>query len=153
MITFQKIDKENYMDCIALKVKATQRDFVADNAQSLLDAQYLEGLETFGIYHGDTMVGFLLYDYDTELGGWSLSRFMIGAQHQGKGFGAAALQSFLQFFESNIGAKPLVACVNVENQTTLALFQKFGFDFVEEIEYTYCNKTYREAKLLKCNWS
>ncbi|MFI3170674.1 MAG: GNAT family N-acetyltransferase [Faecalibacterium sp.] len=153
MITFKKIDKENYMECISLKVKATQRDFVADNAQSLLDAHYLEGLETLGVYHDDTMVGFLLYDYDTELGGWSLSRFMIGAQYQGKGFGSAALKSFLQFFASNIGTNALIACVNIENKTTLALFQKFGFAFVEEIEYTHLNKTYREMKLVKRDWA
>ncbi len=152
MLTFKKIDKENYMECILLKVKEHQQDFVADNAQSLLDAHYLEGLETFGIYHNDIMVGFLLYDYDAELGGWSLSRFMIGAQYQGKGFGTAALNSFLRFFESNIGTKPLFACVNVENKITIALFQKFGFDFVEEIEYTHLNKTYQEVKLRKLGW-
>lgn len=153
MITFQKIDKENYMECISLKVKEHQRDFVADNVQSLLDAHYLDGLETLAVYHNDTMVGFLLYDYDADLGGWSLSRFMIGAQYQGKGFGTAALKSFLRFFENSVGAKPLFACVNIENQTTIALFQKFGFAFVEEIEYTYLNKTYREVKLSKRDWA
>ncbi len=63
MISFKNINKENYMECISLKVKAAQCDFVADNAQSLLDAHYLEGLETFGIYH--TFVAF-----PTDLSPW-----------------------------------------------------------------------------------
>ena len=30
------------------------------------------------------MVGFILYDYDDQIPGWSMSRFMIGKQYQGK---------------------------------------------------------------------
>ncbi len=149
MIEFKKIDKENYLECIQLKVHEHQKEFVADNAQSLLDAHYIGGLHTLGIYNNDKMVGFLLFDYDKDLKGWSLSRFMIDKEYQGKGFGKAALAEFLKYFEDNIGNEAIYACVNTENINTVELFKKFGFKFVEEIEYTFLNKVFREVKLLK----
>ena len=83
-LEFRKITKENYMECIALKVDESQKHFVADNAQSLVEAAFEDGLYTLAIYHNRTMVGFILYDYDEDIPGWSLSRFMIGKQYQGK---------------------------------------------------------------------
>ena len=75
---FREIDKSNYWDCIALTVDDSQVDFVADNKQSLVEAAYEDGLYVLGIYNEDTMVGFVLYDYDETFPGWSMSRFMIG---------------------------------------------------------------------------
>ncbi len=147
VIRFKKIDKENYMECIMLKVNEHQRNFVADNAQSLLDAHYLGGLETLGIYDNETMIGFILYDFDEDLKGWSISRFMIDKEYQGRGLGKAALKAFLEYFDSSVGESPLYACVNIENKNTIELFKKFEFSFVEEIEYTFLEKVFREAKL------
>lgn len=42
------------------------------------------------------MVGFVLYDYDEAFHGWSMSRFMIGKQFQGKGYGKQAVIDFLR---------------------------------------------------------
>ena len=78
MITFREIDKSNYMECICLKVKDEQRGFVADNARSLAEARFEEGLYTRAVYSDGVMVGFVLFDYDPELPGWCMSRFMIG---------------------------------------------------------------------------
>ena len=50
-----------------------QKDYVASNAFSLVQAAYEEGLYPLGIYDGNEMIGFLLYDYDEELEGWSFS--------------------------------------------------------------------------------
>ena len=67
MITFREIDKSNYMECICLKVKDEQRGFVADNARSLAEARFEEGLYTRAVYSDGVMVGFVLFDYDPEL--------------------------------------------------------------------------------------
>lgn len=66
---FKKIDKSNYWDCISLTVDGSQKGFVADNKQSLVEAVYEDGLYTLGIYHEETMVGFVLYDYDDTFPG------------------------------------------------------------------------------------
>ncbi|WP_242974160.1 MULTISPECIES: hypothetical protein [Clostridium] len=54
------------------------------------------------------MVGFLLYDYDEELKGWSFSRFMIDIKYQNKGFGSKALEKFLVFFMINFQMKTYI---------------------------------------------
>ena len=67
---FRKIDRSNYWECMELTVDDSQKDFVADNKQSLVEAAYEENLYTLGIYCQDTMVGFILYDYDDQIPGW-----------------------------------------------------------------------------------
>ena len=72
---FKTIDKSNYRECMELQVEESQKYFVADNTRSLVEAAYEDGLYTLGVYDGDTMVGFVLYDYDDTYPGWSMSRF------------------------------------------------------------------------------
>ena len=107
MITFREIDKSNYMECICLKVKDEQRGFVADNARSLAEARFEEGLYTRAVYSDGVMVGFVLFDYDPELPGWCMSRFMIGAQYQGRGLGKETVLRFLDFMREHMGVREL----------------------------------------------
>ena len=51
MITFKEIDRSNYMECISLRIKEEQKGFVADNAQSLVEAKFEEGLYTLSLIH------------------------------------------------------------------------------------------------------
>ena len=48
---------------------------------------YEDELYILGIYHDETMAGFVLYDYGNTFPGWSMSGFMIGKQFQRKGYG------------------------------------------------------------------
>ena len=120
MITFREIDKSNYMDCICLHVADEQKGFVADNARSLVEARFEEGLYTRAIYADGVMVGFLLFDYDPEIPGWSLSRMMIGAQYQGRGYGTAAVKAFLQYIRDTMAIRELYLCVELENTVAAA---------------------------------
>lgn len=106
---FREIDKSNYWDCMSLTVYDSQVGFVADNKQSLVEAAYEDDVYTLGIYHGETMVGFILYDYDDTIAGWSMSRFMIGKQFQGKGYGKQAVLDFLDYFKKNTMPKSCIS--------------------------------------------
>ena len=55
----REIDKSNYWDCMALTLDESQKGFVADNKQSLVEAAYEDGLYTLGIYREEMMVGFV----------------------------------------------------------------------------------------------
>lgn len=147
MITFREIDKSNYMDCICLKVKDDQRGFVADNARSLAEARFEEGLYTRAIYSGDTMVGFVLFDYDTEIPGWCMSRFMIGAQYQGQGLGREAILRFLDYVKEQMSLRELYIHVELENTVAFELYQKLGFRFVKQIQYEFDGVVYRERQM------
>lgn len=147
MITFREIDKSNYMDCICLKVKDDQRGFVADNARSLAEARFEEGLYTRAVYSGDTMVGFVLFDYDTEIPGWCMSRFMIGAQYQGQGLGREAILRFLDYVKEQMNLRELYIHVELENTVAFELYQKLGFRFVKQIQYEFDGVVYRERQM------
>ena len=123
---FRKIDRSNYGECMELTVDDSQKDFVADNKQSLVEAAYEENLYTLGIYCQDTMVGFILYDYDDQIPGWSMSRFMIGKQYQGKGYGKQAALEFLDDFHRSHSDDPLFISVSLENTVARKMYSDIG---------------------------
>lgn len=151
-INFREIDKSNYSKCIDLKVGEHQTNYVASNSFSLIQAFYEDELYPLGIYHSDEMVGFLLYDYDEELEGWSFSRFMIDINHQDKGYGSKALEKFLHFFHSKFPDENLYTSVEIDNEVAIRLYEKYGFNKKNSFEYTIGNITYKEFRMLKESW-
>ena len=121
---FKTIDKSNYRECMELQVEESQKYFVADNTCSLVEAAYEDGLYTLGIYDGSVMVGFVLYDYDDTYPGWSMSRFMIGRQFQGKGYGKA----LIDFVAAKYKGKYSILQVGTgDSPLTVPFYEKSGF--------------------------
>lgn len=146
---FREIDKSNYWDCMALTIDDSQDSFVADNKQSLVEAAYEDGLYTLGIYCEETMVGFVLYDYDESFPGWSMSRFMIGKQFQGKGYGKQAVIAFIDYFKKKHSADKLYISVSLKNIVARKMYTSIGFKEIQEVEYTFCGKNFREMQMVK----
>lgn len=151
-INFREIDKTNYNTCIMLKVAEQQKDYVASNEFSLVQAAYEEDLYPLAIYDDDEMVGFLLYDYDQELEGWSFSRFMIDINHQNKGYGTIALRKFLEFFHNKFPNEKIYTSVEIDNEIAIKLYEGFGFVKINSFEYKIEEKVYREFRMIKEKW-
>lgn len=149
MITFKEIDRTNYWDCMELTVDDGQQNFVADNKQSLVEAAYEDGLYPLGIYHGERMIGFVLYDYDESFPGWSMSRFMIGKQFQGKGYGKQAVLDFFTYFKARHNADNLYISVFLENNVARKMYSSVGFKELKEVEYVFLGKQFREVQMVK----
>jgi len=145
---FREIDKSNYWDCMSLTIDESQEGFVADNKQSLIEAAYEEGLYTLGIYQDDIMVGFILYDYDETFPGWSLSRFMIGKQFQGRGYGKKAAIAFLDYFKKKHNVDELFISVSLENTVARNMFSSVGFAELKEVAYTFLGKHFKEMQMV-----
>lgn len=148
-VNFRKIDKSNYNECVTLKVGNHQTNYVASNAFSLVQAFYEDELYPLGIYAGDEMVGFLLYDYDQELNGWSFSRFMIDIKFQNRGYGSKALEQFLDYFHREYPDENLYTSVEVDNEIAMKLYEKYGFIKQNAFEYTVGDNCYKEFRMLK----
>ena len=146
---FRKIDKSNYWDCMALTIDDSQEGFVADNKQSLVEAAYEDGLYTLGIYLEETMIGFILYDYDATFPGWSMSRFMIGKQFQGKGYGKKATIEFFEYFKTKHNSDKLYISVSLENLDARKMYSSIGFTEIKEVEYTFGDRHYKEIQMVK----
>lgn len=151
-IKFRDIDKSNYNECISLRVGEHQKNYVASNMYSLVQASYEDRLYPLGIFNEDEMIGFLLYDYDEELNGWSFSRFMINIKYQNKGFGRKALEKFLEYFQSKFPNKSLYTSVEIDNDIAIKLYQKYGFVIKSSFQYAIEDVTYKEFRMIKEIW-
>lgn len=148
-IYFKNIDKSNYWDCICLSVKKGQEHFVSDNARSLVEANFEDGLNTLAIYQDEIMVGFILYDFDDEIPGWSMSRFMIDKKYQGQGIGKKAIEEFINYFSEKTKADRLFISVSLDNLVARSMYKDFEFVELYEIEYAIRDMVFKEIRMVK----
>jgi diamine N-acetyltransferase len=91
-VSLREITKENVRAVCGLGLRPEQRDYVAPNVRSLAEA-YVEPLAwPRAIYADEEPVGFLMLHANDEAKEYFLWRFMIAAEHQGKGYGRRALE-------------------------------------------------------------
>lgn len=147
-IEFREIDKTNYNQCINLKTSEEQKGFVATNIFSLVQSAYESNLYPLGIYKDDKMVGFILYDFDDEINGWSMSRFMIDEKFQNQGIGKVALNKFIEFFIEKYGHIKLYTSASVDNTIAIKLYESIGFEKREVFEYEVDGVTYKEFRMI-----
>ncbi len=132
-IILKEIDKNNWEECIELEVEENQRSFVASNSYSLLQSKYEDCGYPMGIYDGETMVGFLMYDLDEDTNEWWMCRLMMDKKHQGKGYGKKAIELFLDLMKKEKGN--IAVCTSFEPENTVAdkLYESMGFKKTGEI--------------------
>ncbi len=148
-IEFRSVDRTNYNECIELSVNENQKRFVAPNQFSLVQAAYEPNLYPLAIYNESQMIGFILYDFDEELNGWSMSRFMIGSFFQNCGFGKQALKQFLFFFKENYpDVLELYTSAEVDNMKAIELYKRAGFKEGNIFEYEAGGVQYKEIRMM-----
>ena len=137
----RKIDLQNVWKIVHLSVSDEQKDFVATNAESLIEAyaaiQSGEVALPFALYDREIPVGFVMIGYDSlgeenepsvAKGNYCLWRFMIDAAYQGRGLGKAAMEAVLAYIRT-FPCGQADACwlsYEPENIVAKALYHKFG---------------------------
>lgn len=147
-IEFKVIDRTNYNQCIELKTSEEQKRFVAPNIFSLVQSAYEPNLYPLGVYKNNEMVGFVLYDFDDEVNGWSMSRFMIDERLQNQGIGKEALKKFIEFFIEKYGHVQLYTSAEIDNTIAINLYESFGFKKLEAFEYESGGIIYKEFRMV-----
>ncbi len=147
MLHLEKIDAKNLWDVIDLKVKKAQKEFVAPNDISILQAYVAIGTACsafpFAICNDKRPVGFLmigyneaaLYDLDAEeppaslRNNYSLWRLMIDKRYQGRGYGREAIGLALDFIRTWPCGKAELCELSYEpeNEVAAKLYHSFGF--------------------------
>lgn len=129
-VTLRKIDESNFLDAFHLTLAPEQEKFVSHPIRSLAQAYvYYHQCTPFGIYHGDTMVGYVMVIYDYDLEEYDIWHMMIDEAYQGRGFGRAAMEACLAY----IAGKPfgasnrVVLTCNKENPNAIGLYKSLGF--------------------------
>lgn len=78
-----------------------------------------------------------------------MSRFMIGKQLQGKGYGKQAAIAFFEYFKTKHNADKLYNSVSLENILARKMYSSIGFAEIKEVEYTFGDKHYKEMQMVK----
>ena len=144
MINLRKITEENFIDAFNLKLAPEQERYVSHPVRSLAQAYvYREQCQPFGIYEGDTMVGYVMVIYDYDIPEYDIWHMMIDESNQHRGYGSAALDCVLDYIETKpFGASDRVALTcNKDNAHALNLYKRKGFKesgavYDDEIELT-----------------
>ena len=133
MLHLKTISKDNWIEAISLKVREDQRNFVATNAVSLAQLNFLENFHAKGIYFGEEMVGFALYGIDEDDHEYWIYRMMIDEKHQGKGFGKESVKLVIEDIKNIKEERHQTITLSYEPTNTHAklVYEKMGFKEVE----------------------
>ena len=143
MLRIEKINGKNVWEILKLRVSESQKEFVAANDVSIIEAYTTitaNGFAfPFGIYDGKTLVGFMMIGYDSAdywedapdiaRGNYSLWRLMIDENYQKKGFGRKAVALGLDFIKSFPCGRSEYCWLSYEpeNEVARQLYRSFGF--------------------------
>ncbi|MFI6095249.1 GNAT family N-acetyltransferase [Lentzea sp. NPDC051213] len=112
-IRLVEVTDENRDAVLAVRVRPDQQRFVASVEKSFLDAEREpEGKPWYrAVYAGDEPVGFVMLSWNLVpgpglLGPFYLWRLLIGARHQGRGYGTAILDEVVALIRAD-GAEEL----------------------------------------------
>ena len=129
-VTLAKIDESNFLDAFHWELGEGQDQFVSHPIRSLAQAYvYYHQCTPFGIYDGDTMVGYVMVIYDYDLQEYNIWHMMIDKDEQGKGYGKAAILKALDYIREKPFGKSgrvLLTC-NPENKVAYDMYKKLGF--------------------------
>ena len=130
MINLRKITEENFIDAFNLKLAPEQEHFVSHPIRSLAQAYvYREQCQPFGIYKGDTMIGYVMVIYDYDIPEYDIWHMMIDESYQGQGYGSAALDLVIDYIKTKpFGSSNQVTLTcNKDNIQALNLYKSKGF--------------------------
>jgi diamine N-acetyltransferase len=125
-VSLRPVTRDNWMDCARLTVADGQEAFVASNVFSLAEAAYTPGRTPFAVCRGGAVVGFVMIS-DRGSGRYWIDRLMIGEQHQGRGYGRAALAALLDLLGSRAGCREVCVSHHPDNRAAARLYRSFGF--------------------------
>ena len=132
-ITFREITSDNYSQVLNLKITPAQEaaKFVSPVVRSLADAWYYreEGI-TYpkAIYADEDLVGFIMYELDTEEQQVFIWRFLIDQRYQGKGYGRQTIEAVLAMAKEQAQITKVVADYVDGNEPMKKILLDLGFE-------------------------
>ena len=149
MVHIEKLDPVSTWDVVDLKLRKEQKDFVAPNFASIIEAYTTIDTDCtafpFAIYNDRKVVGFLMigyneaamYDYfgvykapEVSKNNYSIWRLMIDKRYQKRGYGRAAMKLALDFIRTRPcgEAEYCFLSYEPENEVAAKLYHSLGFE-------------------------
>lgn len=146
-IHLEKLTWDTVDDVLKLRVSKEQKEFVAKNSDSIIDAYFFlteerKNVFTFGIYNEKKPVGFLMIGYDCvwrenldfAKNSYYIWRFMIDRRYQGNGYGRAALKLAIDFVRTAPCGKAEYCWLSYEPENEIARKLYLSMGFEEKLE-------------------
>ena len=150
MLRLEKINGKNVWDILKLSVNDDQREFVASNDVSIIEAYTTitnNGYAfPFGIYDEAILVGFVMIGYDNDdywddapaiaNDNYNLWRLMIDKGYQKKGYGRKAIELALEFIKTFPCGRAEYCWLSYEpdNKVAKDLYESFRFEETGEMD-------------------
>ena len=133
MLHLETITKDNWIKAISLRVREDQEKFVASNAVSLAQLNFLNDFHAKGIYLGEEMIGFALYGMDEDDHEYWIYRMMIDQKHQGKGYGKEAIKLVIDDIKmlKEDRHKTITLSYEPTNEHAKRVYEKVGFKEID----------------------
>lgn len=125
-LSLRAVTKDNYEAVCELNVTEAQKQYVASNLWSLVEAAFNDGYQTRAIYLHDEPVGFFMWVYE-HADKISIWRFMIAQKFQRKNIGRTALQMLLTELKAIKGLTEIEICYYPQNPVAKDFYASFGF--------------------------
>lgn len=93
-VTLADLTPDNWEECIDLRISDDQEDNVDTNLYCIAEAKVEPRWDPRAVYAGREMVGMVVYGEISE-GTYEVHHLMIGQDHQGKGYGKAAMREVI----------------------------------------------------------
>lgn len=126
IISLQHVTVDNYEAVCNLSVSTVQRNYVANNMFSLVEASFNPGYQTRAIYLRNEPVGFMMWLMQ-QAGKMEIWRFMVDHKFQYQSIGRIAFGLALAEIRQQPGLCCIEICYNPENPLAKAFYASFGF--------------------------
>jgi diamine N-acetyltransferase len=127
-VTLRDITEENVRSVMKLEVAPDQRNFVAPNSWSIAQHAYTTEAWLQAVYADEEPVGLVLLSERPSVPRFYLWRFMIDQHHQGRGYGAVAMQLVFDRVRSFPEGREIFLTYVPGDDGPRAFYAKLGFE-------------------------
>ena len=133
-VHLRKITKDNLEECLALKVKDSQKNLVATTTKSLAQAYVDPNLFPLAVYDAAAcgyeqpevpVIGFTMYEIVAGVG--FIMRLTIDEKYQGQGYGRATMIEVIRRLKLCPNVEIIATSYRKENKIAAQLYQNIGF--------------------------
>ncbi len=126
-VTLQPVTPENEAAVRALRVRPGQGRFVADNERSLEEGAAEDHAWMRALCADDTPVGFVMMYIDADKGIYYVWRFMVGGEHQARGYGRRAMELLIEHVRGQPNGREITLSHRPGDDGPEGFYKKLGF--------------------------
>lgn len=132
-VILKDVDKSNWDACCDLKLTTKQGGLVAPHMYTIAESEVEPAFVPLAVYAEDQVVGFAMYGLDPDDGKYWIYRLMIDVDHQGHGYGKAALKALVKCLSDLPDCDEVFAGYKPWNTVAAGLFAELGFEKTGEM--------------------